>query len=284
MFKLSRLLLLLPIIGLASCGETDPKKPVSNPSISQTSVVPTTSGELYYRGLTFKEVEEAMEKVKETRDEIKTVAGVYTISDFEVVDEEVNKTDYRLEASTKLFTNTIVFSSFYGETVDVYKRFHMYDEEKGSLVESYNYIDTNFENINTIDVYNKAGESNRNNVLHQQPYSIALSDSTFIIGRNVTTLDYKTLSDKISIAAELANGSFQISFKFVEVVAENEYISTYTYIVDDGYLLSSSARFEQNLIVSEEEKTPVSIQDMKYTYSYSSNGDFERSSLPTVDE
>ena len=45
-----------------------------------------------------------------------------------------------------------------------------------------------------------------------------------------------------------------------------------------------SNRYEENSIVSEMEKVPVLARNVKYDFSYSPNGDFDRSGLPVVEE
>lgn len=282
MNKFTRLLLILPVLALTACGTEDPKKPASNSTGQVPSSSGSTSGEVYYRALTLNEVKECFAKMSETVVSTKTIQTQLSKTEYEVVDEVLTPTPYNLEIETKLFNNSIVFASYKANTVDSYKKFGFYSEEDGSQVERYVYIDNAFENINTVLVYSKTGEANRKNVLSQVPYSITQSDAAFTIGTTLDFPDVDTQYDKITFAAELANGNYQIRFTDKNVSGDKETIIHRTYVAQDEYLLNYSVYCEMNTIVSEEEKTPISSYNYKYDHSYSPNGDFERSSLPEV--
>ena len=281
--KIYRLLLLIPVLALSGCGNDDPKKPVSNPSVSVTSMTSSlTSGSTYYRALSLDEVTDAFEKVSEHIKDSQSIKVNLSESDYETIDEEIRVTSYALESNIRLFSNSIVHAAYNADRSEDYKNFGFYNEEYGSLVEKYEYIDNNFEYINTVNVYTKIGEANKKNILSQSPYSIALCDNTFNLGKNIYLINPLSESVHISLAAELSNGNYEIRFKYDSSSEEKQIISTHTYLIQDGYLLSWSYRYERNKIISEEEKAPENVYAYRYEISYSSNGDFDRASLPEV--
>lgn len=282
MNKFTRLILLIPVLALTACGTEDPKKPASNSTGPVTSSTAATSGEVFYRALSLEEVKECFSKMNETIVSTKTIQTQLTKTTYEVVDEVLTPTVYSIDIDTKLFNNSIVFASYKADTVDSYKEFGFYSDEDGARVERYVYIDNAFENINTVLVYSKTGEANRKNVLTQVPYSITTSDAEFTIGTPIILPDVDSDYNKISIAAELANGNYQVRFTSKITAGDVETIIHRTFVAQDGYLLYHTEYCEINTIVSEEEKTPVMNYNYKYDYSYSPNGDFERGSLPEI--
>ena len=282
MNKFTRLILLIPVLTLTACGTEDPKKPASNSTGPVTSSTAATSGEVFYRALSLEEVKECFFKMNETIVSTKTIQTQLTKTTFEVVDEVLTPTVYSIDIDTKLFNNSIVFASYKADTVDSYKEFGFYSDEDGARVERYIYIDNAFENINTVLVYSKTGEANRKNVLTQVPYSITTSDAEFTIGTPIILPDVDSDYNKISIAAELANGNYQVRFTSKVTAGDMETIIHKTYVAQDDYLLYYTEYCEINTIVSEEEKTPVMNYNYRYDHSYSPNGDFERSSLPEI--
>ena len=282
MNKFTRLILLIPVLALTACGTEDPKKPASNSTGPVTSSTAATSGEVFYRALSLEEVKECFFKMNETIVSTKTIQTQLTKTTYEVVDEVLTPTVYSIDIDTKLFNNSIVFASYKADTVDSYKEFGFYSDEDGARVERYVYIDNTFENINTVLVYSKTGEANRKNVLTQVPYSITTSDAEFTIGTQIILPDVDSDYNKISIAAELANGNYQVRFTSKVTAGDMETIIHKTYVAQDDYLLYYTEYCEINTIVSEEEKTPVMNYNYRYDHSYSPNGDFERSSLPEI--
>ena len=282
MNKFTRLILLIPVLALTACGTEDPKKPASNSTGPVTSSTAATSGEVFYRALSLEEVKECFFKMNETIVSTKTIQTQLTKTTYEVVDEVLTPTVYSIDIDTKLFNNSIVFASYKADTVDSYKEFGFYSDEDGARVERYVYIDNAFENINTVLVYSKTGEANRKNVLTQVPYSITTSDAEFTIGTQIILPDVDSDYNKISIAAELANGNYQVRFTSKVTAGDMETIIHKTYVAQDDYLLYYTEYCEINTIVSEEEKTPVMNYNYRYDHSYSPNGDFERSSLPEI--
>ena len=282
MNKFTRLILLIPVLALTACGTEDPKKPASNSTGPVTSSTAATSGEVFYRALSLEEVKECFSIINETIVSTKTIQTQLTKTTYEVVDEVLTPTVYSIDIDTKLFNNSIVFASYKADTVDSYKEFGFYSDEDGARVERYVYIDNTFENINTVLVYSKTGEANRKNVLTQVPYSITTSDAEFTIGTQIILPDVDSDYNKISIAAELANGNYQVRFTSKVTAGDMETIIHKTYVAQDDYLLYYTEYCEINTIVSEEEKTPVMNYNYRYDHSYSPNGDFERSSLPEI--
>lgn len=290
--KLNRiLLLLLPVTMLVSCGNSDPKKP-ENPSSTSTSITSSSSSvNPFVRHLTLDEVVETFETAKK---------GVKNITKASVVDSYYSATynsetdDYdvvsnKLDELSTLYTNSVIFSTYTASNLDKpddYIRFGKYSNEYGAEVEQYIAINDSFNKINTIDVYKKIGESNKKNIVNSVDSTLKNAEEKFtMLAVKFELIDPEEEQEKLTTFAVDSKGYYEITHTNYSETDDGIKITTFiqqkTYRFQSGQLFYETVKTSYKEVFSQTSKLNVeSVESYTAEFSYSTNGEFDRSKLP----
>jgi len=288
--KLSRLILLvLPVLLLASCGGTDPKKPENPSSTSASTSVTSSTVNPYVRHLTLEEVVATFESAQN---------GVKKITNVQVKDNYIeltrnsetgnmDKKEQTLTEVSTLYTNSVIFSSYtaaHPDSASEYQTFGKYDATYGPKVEQYIAFNDSYDKINTIDVYSQIGESNKKNIVTSVNATLEEAEIHFnMLDSRFALIDPASEQDKLVTFAVDTKGYYDVVYKNSSEIEVSGTKKTTT--IQKSFKFQSGQLFYETTSVNYKEEISDVLQN-EYTlsysaeFTYSSNGEFDRSKLP----
>lgn len=294
--KLSRsILIILPALMLASCGGGDPKQPVG-PTTSASS--PSTSSSVvnpYVRHLTLEEVVSTFQEASRTLNKITNVSvkDSYVEATLNGETGAYDKKEYVLNEVSALFTNSVIFTSFTAanpDKEDEYKMFGKYDTvhepSYGAQVEQYIAFSDTFDKINTINVYKQVGQANKKNEVIPVDATLTNAETKFkMLDAKFALIDPQSEKDNLTTFALDTKGYYEIihTVKSENTIGDAKTIDTHTkaYKFQNGQLFYETITDKtENIQVSTDKRVSEMTTSYSAEFSYSTNGEFDRSKLP----
>lgn len=272
-------ILLMPFL-LTGCNE---KQTITSMSDSNT---PNNSNDIVFDdittslsgGISLNKLQKIIDEViNNTIYDIKSSSTSMSKITYENLLKDAEKNDdnnyYSLSLDKKYYENSVLVTTINGESSDDYQCFGYFNDELGKLAKKYVYIDDKFENIVTCNEFTSI-DALKEIEFNSDPYDITSFDKYFLI--ESPDMIFESASE-YSLAGYLDD--VVVARKITENKnSSNTYKNYFDYYFKDNKL-TKIVRYSVSFLNDNEEnafekKTTIS------TFSYSSNGIFDKNLLP----
>lgn len=272
-------ILLMPFL-LTGCNE---KQTITSMSDSNT---PNNSNDIVFDdittslsgGISLNKLQKIIDEViNNTIYDIKSSSTSMSKITYENLLKDAEKNDdnnyYSLSLDKKYYENSVLVTTINGESSDDYQCFGYFNDELGKLAKKYVYIDDKFENIVTCNEFTSI-DALKEIEFNSDPYDITSFDKYFLIEN--PDMIFESASE-YSLAGYLDD--VVVARKITENKnSSNTYKNYFDYYFKDNKL-TKIVRYSVSFLNDNEEnafekKTTIS------TFSYSSNGIFDKNLLP----